>query len=264
MSQFRLDQSELYTTAVTVNAVSFHGTSGSGSILPQLCVCEEERPLENADWATDKHLFPPSLCIPAKVFPFLITKGFQTPELPLLHISCSIGRGCPYGNYVAALERQQNHFLQFRPPAGSKRAWGRARTNKKAGENYAEKPKMAKKRAWLDKSMASLWSKKSTASNINCRFVGLLLNAVLLQESVMRRFTVWWFKLDLWIMVLWCGDVSHRNPIESTKACTCRCNRSVIIFNSLQFCSFFCVIFSHWAIIAVTHANPIRTAVLFF
>lgn len=46
VSQFRRDQSELYTTAATVNAVSFHGTSGSGSILPQLCIYEEERPLE--------------------------------------------------------------------------------------------------------------------------------------------------------------------------------------------------------------------------
>lgn len=233
MSQFRRDQSELYTTAVTVNAVSFHGTSGSGSILPQLCVCEEERPLEeNADWATDKHLFPPSLCIPATAFPFLITKGFQTPELPLLHFICFIGLGCPYGNYVVVLERQQSHFLQFRPPAGRKRARGRARTNKKAGENYAEKPKMAKKRARCDKSMASLWSKKSTESNRNWHFVGHLLNTVL-QKRVMRRFTAWWFMLDLWIMV--CGYVSYRNHIESTTACTCRCNCSVILFNSLQF-----------------------------
>lgn len=234
MSQFRRDQSELYTTAATVNAVSFHGTSGSGSILPQLCICEEERPLEeNVDWATDKHLFPPSLCIPATAFPFLITKGFQTPELPLLHFSCSIGLGCPYGNYVAALECQQNHFLQFRPPAGSKRAQGRARTNKKAGENYAEKPKISKKRAWCDEGDASLWSKKSTESNINWHFVGHLLNAVLLQKRVMRQFTARRFMLDLWIMV--CGDVIYRNHIDSTKACTCRCKRSVILFNSLQF-----------------------------
>lgn len=175
MSQFRRDQSELYTTAVTVNAVSFHGTSGSGSILPQLCVCEEERPLEeNADRATDKHLFPPSLCIPATAFLFLITKGFQTPELPLLHFSCSIGLGCPYGNYVAALQRQQDHFPQFRPPAGSKRAQEWARTNKKAGENYAEKPKMAEKRVQCDESVASLWSKKSREGNRNWHFVGHL------------------------------------------------------------------------------------------
>lgn len=254
VSQFRRDQSELYTTAATVNAASFHGTSGSGSILPQLCVCEEVGPLEeNTDWATDKHLFSPSLCIPATAFPFLITKGFQTPELPRLHFSCSIGLGCPYGNYVAALERQQNHFLQFRPPAGSERARGRARTNKKAGENYAEKPKMAKKRAWCDKGMASLWSKKSTKSNINWHFVGHLLNAVLLQKRLMRR---------LWIMV--CGDVSYRNHIDSTKVCTCRYRLLLFFLIHCNFCSFFCVIVSHLAIIAVTHAKPIRTAVLFF
>lgn len=52
-----------------------------------------------------------SLCIPDMVFLFLITKGFQTPELLLLHFSCLIGLGCPYGNFVAALERQQNRFL---------------------------------------------------------------------------------------------------------------------------------------------------------
>lgn len=36
VSQIRCDQSELYTTAATVNAVSFLGTSGSGNILVQL------------------------------------------------------------------------------------------------------------------------------------------------------------------------------------------------------------------------------------
>lgn len=38
VSQIRCVQSELYTTAATVNAISFHGSSGSGSILAQLCV----------------------------------------------------------------------------------------------------------------------------------------------------------------------------------------------------------------------------------
>lgn len=43
VSQIRCDQSELYTTAATVNAVSLLGTSGSGNILVQLCVRVGER-----------------------------------------------------------------------------------------------------------------------------------------------------------------------------------------------------------------------------
>lgn len=43
VSQIRCDQSELYTTAATVNAVSFLGTSGSGSILARLRVWGGER-----------------------------------------------------------------------------------------------------------------------------------------------------------------------------------------------------------------------------
>lgn len=135
VSQIRCDQSELYTTAATVNAVCFLGTSGSGSILVQLLyVYEEERGLkEYVNSSTDEHLCS-SVSVPyyeSLVDTWASPASFQLLDWPWPSI----------WKWYQSMSAPAAHVLRNCPPAGLKRARGQAKT-KETGEKYEENTEM--------------------------------------------------------------------------------------------------------------------------